>query len=70
MINQNLCGQASQGQLKVALHNNWSATQSLTEVKQLMEQKRVMEKELGELKDHLNKMGFSSLSQIRYKKLH
>ncbi|XP_019738190.1 myomegalin isoform X2 [Hippocampus comes] len=56
---------ASQGRLKVALHNNWSATQSLTEVKQLVEQKRVMEKELGELKDHLNKMGFSSLSQIR-----
>uniref|UniRef100_A0A3B4ZTJ2 Myomegalin-like n=1 Tax=Stegastes partitus TaxID=144197 RepID=A0A3B4ZTJ2_9TELE len=37
----------------------------LMEVKQLVEQKRVVERELGELKAQLEKAGFSSLSQIR-----
>lgn len=36
------------------------------EVKQLVEQKRVVERELGELKAQLEKAGFSSLSQMRY----
>ncbi|XP_026198735.1 myomegalin isoform X2 [Anabas testudineus] len=37
----------------------------LMEVKQLVEQKRVVERELGELKAQLEKAGFSSLSQMR-----
>lgn len=39
--------------------------QGLMEVKQLVEQKRVVERELGELKVQLEKAGFSSLSQMR-----
>nr|XP_046247378.1 myomegalin isoform X4 [Scatophagus argus] len=39
--------------------------QGLTEVKQLVEQKIVVERELGELKAQLEKTGFSSLSQMR-----
>nr|XP_040040235.1 myomegalin isoform X1 [Gasterosteus aculeatus aculeatus] len=39
--------------------------QGLTEVKQLVEQKRAVERELGELKAQLEKTGFSSLSQMR-----
>ncbi|XP_031731911.1 myomegalin isoform X3 [Anarrhichthys ocellatus] len=39
--------------------------QGLTEVKQLVEQKRAVERELGELKAQLEKAGFSSLSQMR-----
>nr|XP_020464733.1 myomegalin-like [Monopterus albus] len=39
--------------------------QGLTEVKQLVEQKRVVERELGELKAQLEKAGFSSLAQMR-----
>ncbi|XP_073333371.1 myomegalin isoform X2 [Pagrus major] len=39
--------------------------QGLMEVKQLVEQKRVVERELGELKAQLEKAGFSSLSQMR-----
>ncbi|KAM6962436.1 myomegalin [Aplochiton taeniatus] len=39
--------------------------ESLVEVKQLVEQKRVVERELGELKAQLEKAGFSSLSQMR-----
>ncbi|KAM3875832.1 myomegalin [Diretmus argenteus] len=39
--------------------------QGLVEVKQLVEQKRVVERELGELKAQLEKAGFSSLSQMR-----
>ncbi|XP_041646871.1 myomegalin isoform X3 [Cheilinus undulatus] len=39
--------------------------QGLLEVKQLVEQKRVVERELGELKAQLEKAGFSSLSQMR-----
>ncbi|XP_041861960.1 myomegalin isoform X2 [Melanotaenia boesemani] len=39
--------------------------QSLTVVKQLVEQKQVVERELGELKVQLEKAGFSSLSQMR-----
>ncbi|XP_071381126.1 myomegalin-like isoform X2 [Centroberyx affinis] len=37
----------------------------LVEVKQLVEQKRVVERQLGELKAQLEKAGFSSLSQMR-----
>lgn len=37
----------------------------LTEVKQLVEQKRAVERELAELKAQLEKCGFSSLSQMR-----
>ncbi|XP_029904757.1 myomegalin isoform X2 [Myripristis murdjan] len=39
--------------------------QGLLEVKQLVEQKRAVERELGELKAQLEKAGFSSLSQMR-----
>ncbi|XP_056132763.1 LOW QUALITY PROTEIN: myomegalin [Lampris incognitus] len=39
--------------------------QGLAEVKQLVEQKRAVERELGELKAQLEKAGFSSLSQLR-----
>ncbi|TNN74749.1 Myomegalin [Liparis tanakae] len=39
--------------------------QGLTEVKQLVEQKRAVERELGELKAQLEKAGFLSLSQMR-----
>ncbi|XP_044218217.1 myomegalin isoform X6 [Thunnus albacares] len=39
--------------------------QGLMEVKQLVEQKRAVERELGELKAQLEKTGFSSLSQMR-----
>ncbi|CAJ1059465.1 myomegalin isoform X4 [Xyrichtys novacula] len=39
--------------------------QGLLEVKHLVEQKRVVERELGELKAQLEKAGFSSLSQMR-----
>ncbi|XP_029355168.1 myomegalin isoform X3 [Echeneis naucrates] len=39
--------------------------QGLMEVKQLVEQKRLVERELGELKTQLEKAGFSSLSQMR-----
>uniref|UniRef100_A0A8C2XEL5 Myomegalin-like n=1 Tax=Cyclopterus lumpus TaxID=8103 RepID=A0A8C2XEL5_CYCLU len=39
--------------------------QGLTEVKQLVEQKRAVERELGELKAQLEKAGFCSLSQMR-----
>lgn len=39
--------------------------QGLLEVKQLVEQKRVVERELGELKVQLQKAGFASLSQMR-----
>ncbi|XP_074492465.1 myomegalin isoform X5 [Sebastes fasciatus] len=39
--------------------------QGLIEVKQLVEQKRAVERELGELKAQLEKAGFSSLSQMR-----
>ncbi|KAM4629781.1 myomegalin [Polymixia lowei] len=39
--------------------------QGLVEVKQLVEQKRAVERELGELKAQLGKAGFSSLSQMR-----
>lgn len=39
--------------------------QGLMEVKQLVEQKRVVERELGDLKTQLEKAGFSSLSQMR-----
>ncbi|XP_069009006.1 myomegalin isoform X2 [Embiotoca jacksoni] len=42
-----------------------SNIQGLMEVKQLVEQKRVVERELGELKAQLEKAGFSSLSQMR-----
>uniref|UniRef100_A0A3B4VGS6 Olduvai domain-containing protein n=1 Tax=Seriola dumerili TaxID=41447 RepID=A0A3B4VGS6_SERDU len=38
--------------------------QGLMEVKQLVEQKRAVERELGELKAQLEKAGFSSLSQM------
>ncbi|XP_056269979.1 myomegalin isoform X4 [Pseudoliparis swirei] len=40
--------------------------QGLTEVKQLVEQKRAVERELGELKTQLEKAGFLSLSQMRF----
>uniref|UniRef100_A0A3Q1FTM0 Myomegalin-like n=1 Tax=Acanthochromis polyacanthus TaxID=80966 RepID=A0A3Q1FTM0_9TELE len=43
----------------------WHDGHGLMEVKQLVEQKRVVERELGELKAQLEKAGFSSLSQIR-----
>lgn len=39
--------------------------QGLQEVKQLVEQKRAVERELGELKAQLEKAGFASLSQMR-----
>ncbi|XP_030628588.1 myomegalin [Chanos chanos] len=39
--------------------------QGLVEVKLLVEQKRAVERELGELKAQLEKAGFSSLSQMR-----
>ncbi|XP_043984306.1 myomegalin isoform X3 [Gambusia affinis] len=39
--------------------------EGLMEVKQLVEQKQVVERELGELKAQLEKAGFSSLSQMR-----
>ncbi|XP_035987704.1 myomegalin isoform X2 [Fundulus heteroclitus] len=39
--------------------------EGLMEVKQLVEHKRVLERELGELKGQLEKAGFSSLSQMR-----
>ncbi|XP_047442806.1 myomegalin isoform X4 [Mugil cephalus] len=39
--------------------------QGLMEVKELVEQKRAVERELGELKAQLEKIGFSSLSQMR-----
>ncbi|XP_071342689.1 myomegalin isoform X2 [Trachinotus anak] len=39
--------------------------QGLMEVKQLVEQKRAVERQLGELKAQLEKAGFSSLSQMR-----
>lgn len=35
------------------------------EMEQLMEQKRTVERELGELKTQLEKCGFTSLSQMR-----
>ncbi|XP_035799766.2 myomegalin isoform X5 [Amphiprion ocellaris] len=43
----------------------WHDGHGLMEVKQLVEQKRVVERELGELKAQLEKAGFSSLSQMR-----
>lgn len=36
------------------------------EMQQLMEQKRAVERELGELKSQLEKAGFASLSQMRW----
>ncbi|XP_014833582.1 PREDICTED: uncharacterized protein LOC106911312, partial [Poecilia mexicana] len=39
--------------------------EGLMEVKQLVEQKQVVDRELGELKAQLEKAGFSSLSQMR-----
>ncbi|KAM4739252.1 myomegalin isoform 2-T2 [Anableps anableps] len=39
--------------------------EGLMEVKQLVEHKQVLERELGELKGQLEKAGFSSLSQMR-----
>lgn len=40
-------------------------SQVLVEVKQLVEKKRAVERELGELKAQLEKAGFASLSQMR-----
>uniref|UniRef100_A0A3B4FAZ7 Uncharacterized protein n=1 Tax=Pundamilia nyererei TaxID=303518 RepID=A0A3B4FAZ7_9CICH len=40
-------------------------SQGLIKVKQLVEQKRLVERELGELKAQLEKAGFSSVSQMR-----
>lgn len=39
--------------------------QGLQEVKQLVQQKQAVERELGELKAQLTRSGFSSLSQMR-----
>lgn len=40
-------------------------SQVLAEVKQLVEKKRAVERELGDLKAQLEKAGFASLSQMR-----
>ena len=55
------CKQASGGPSQDLLFEG----QGLMEVKQLVEQKRAVERELGELKAQLEKAGFSSLSQMR-----
>ncbi|XP_029003245.1 myomegalin isoform X13 [Betta splendens] len=47
------------------LHAALFEGQGLMEVKQLVEQKRVVERKLAELKAQLEKAGFSSLSQMR-----
>lgn len=57
--------QGSGGPGKAPLQDLLFEGQGLMEVKQLVEQKRVVERELGELKAQLEKAGFSSLSQMR-----
>ena len=57
--------QGSGGPGKVPAQDVLFEGQGLMEVKQLVEQKRVVERELGELKAQLEKAGFSSLSQMR-----
>ncbi|KAG7457198.1 hypothetical protein MATL_G00243970 [Megalops atlanticus] len=47
-----------------------AAVEWQVEVQQLVEQKRAVERELGELKAQLEKSGFSSLSQMRNALLH
>lgn len=59
------CQQASGGTGKPPSQDLLFEGQGLTEVKQLVEQKRAVERELGELKTQLEKAGFLSLSQMR-----
>lgn len=60
-----MCDQGSGGPGKAPSQDVLFEGQGLMEVKQLVEQKRVVERELGELKAQLEKTGFSSLSQMR-----
>ncbi|CAI5636863.1 unnamed protein product [Oreochromis niloticus] len=56
---------SSEGPEKNLSHGMLLESQGLIKVKQLVEQKRLVERELGELKAQLEKAGFSSLSQMR-----
>uniref|UniRef100_A0A3P9CPM3 Myomegalin n=1 Tax=Maylandia zebra TaxID=106582 RepID=A0A3P9CPM3_9CICH len=55
----------SEGPEKNLSHGMLLESQGLIKVKQLVEQKRLVERELGELKAQLEKAGFSSVSQMR-----
>lgn len=59
------CVQSSEGPEKNLSHGMLLESQGLIKVKQLVEQKRLVERELGELKAQLAKAGFSSVSQMR-----
>ncbi|XP_063316217.1 myomegalin isoform X6 [Pelmatolapia mariae] len=54
-----------EGPEKNLSHGMLLESQGLIKVKQLVEQKRLVERELGELKAQLEKAGFSSVSQMR-----
>uniref|UniRef100_A0A668SI60 Uncharacterized protein n=1 Tax=Oreochromis aureus TaxID=47969 RepID=A0A668SI60_OREAU len=56
---------SSDGPEKNLSHGMLLESQGLIKVKQLVEQKRLVERELGELKAQLEKAGFSSVSQMR-----
>ncbi|XP_004569408.3 myomegalin isoform X6 [Maylandia zebra] len=56
---------SSEGPEKNLSHGMLLESQGLIKVKQLVEQKRLVERELGELKAQLEKAGFSSVSQMR-----
>ncbi|XP_039983654.1 LOW QUALITY PROTEIN: myomegalin [Xiphias gladius] len=60
-----LAAKGSGGPGKAPSQDLFLEGQGLVEVKQLVEQKRAVERELGELKAQLEKAGFSSLSQMR-----
>lgn len=55
----------SRGPSQNAVLGGWKG-----EVQQLLEQKRTVEVELGELKSQLKKAGYRSLSQMRYRLHH
>ncbi|KAM7387802.1 hypothetical protein PAMP_024015 [Pampus punctatissimus] len=57
--------EASEDPRKASSQDLMFEGQGLMEVKQLVEQKRAVERELGELKAQLEKSGFSSLSHMR-----
>lgn len=59
------CVQSSEGPEKNLSCGMLLESQGLIKVKQLVEQKRLVERELGELKAQLEKAGFSSVSQMR-----
>lgn len=52
----------SRGPSQDAVLEGWKG-----DVQQLLEQKRTVEVELGELKSQLKKAGYRSLSQMRYR---